>query len=520
MDVDIKKTKKMKNIELCDSIDLGDFNHIQSHGVWLELDANLEISQYSDNAPALLETSLKDLLNHTILYFLKPVCSDDNIALWLTTPFNQYKAAIWSAPHQQIPILIFIHQDKGIISLEIERHIEANPYFSASVEFNEFVIAAMRKSLQSKTIDEVAKISCAEIKKLTGYQRVVIYQFDELDYTGTVIGEALDENMTSYLGLRFPATDIPASVRKMYLKFPLRYIPSILEQPVKIIARSGQGSRQIANLKNANLRMVAPVHVQYMKNMGICASSSVAIKQGNTLWGLIACHHCEPKYLSQAHRYILDIFANIVATQVLAIECTQNFHDEQKIRMIHTELTQSFRQSKSLADALVAHSRELMELISSTGMSLYLQNVLLNFGETPEEQAIIELISWLDKKDFLTRYYTNSLPLEYKLASGFKHKACGLFVIKITQFKSHYLLFYKPERINTTAWAGNPAEAIQGDEKAYSPRDSFERYLEKIENHSTPWTPRDMKSAVLIRSLLATRQLQDLLQNGQVQKVL
>ena len=510
--MNIKKSKQAIGEELCDRIQLGDFDQIQPHGVWLELDLNMRIIEYSENAPALLETPVADLLNNNILYFLKPERPEDDIARWLTTSFTQYKPALWSLPNNQIPILIFIHMGQGTISIEIERNSEQNIQPNSSFFFNEFVMTTLNKSLQCKTIEELSKTFCEEIKKLTNYHRVIIYKFNTLDYTGIVIGEAFDEDMSSYMGLRFPSTDIPAPVREMYIRLPMRYIPSILENPVRIVSRGNQNKPQTTNLKNSNLRMVAPIHANYMKNMGICSSVSIALIRDGKLWGLIACHHRNPKYLSQSHRQTLALFANIFATQALVIESIQNFQDEQKIGTMHAELTRIFRNSPSLSDALAEYNRELMQLVTSTGMSVYLQNVLLNYGETPEEKAIIDLISWLDKKNFLTSYYTESLPLEYKVASGFKNKACGVFAIKITQLENHYLLFYKPEFNNIIAWAGDPAQAIKPNGKDYCPRNSFERFLENIKDHSSPWTQHDIKSVALIQSLVATKQLQDLLQ--------
>ncbi len=509
----IKKYEKNTNIALCNSMELGDLSQIQPYGVWLELDLKMRIIQYSKNAPTFLETPLADLLDHDILHFLKPERSEDDIALWLTTPCSQYKPAIWSTPQSQIPILFFIRQEQEIISLEIERNSDPNVQYSPYSFFNESVMATMKEALHCKTIDDLAKIFCKKIKTITDYHRVIIYQFDSLDNTGIVIGEAFDEEMPSYIGLRFPATDIPASVREMYTRLFFRYIPSILEKPVKIVSIGSQEKHQVIQLNNSNLRMVAPVHVKYMSNMGICSAFSVAILQEDKLWGLIACHHRNPKYLSQSHRQLLVFFANVFATQAFVIEAIQNFHEEQKVGATYTELMNIFRRSKSLSDALAEYNNELMQLVSSTGISVYLQNKLLNYGETPDDKAIIELISWLDKKDFLTSYYTDSLPLEYEVASGFKNTACGVLAIKITQLENHYLLFYKPEFINMIAWAGDPGQPIEGDGKLYSPRDSFERFLEKVENNSSPWTHHDIKSAALIQSLVATRQLQDILQN-------
>ncbi len=508
----IKKSKKVTSIEQCNSLELGDLSQIQPHGVWLELDLEMRIIQYSENSPTFLETSLEDLLNHSILYFLKPERSDDNIGLWFKDSFSQYKPVIWLSPQKEIPILIIIRQKQGAISLEIEHNTEPSIQYNLSSYLYELVVAPMQRTSHCKTIYDLANISCEEIKKITGYHRVIIYKFDGRDATGIVIGEAFDEDMASYMGLRFPATDIPASVREMYSKLPLRYIPTILEKPVRILSKESQRADRVPDLSDTNLRMVAPVHVQYMTNMGICSASSVAIMQGDKLWGLIACHHRDPKYLSESHRHILVLFANIFAAQALAIEATQDFRDEQLLGTMHTEFTKIFRHSNSLTEALADHNQELMRLVSCTGMSVYLQNGLLNYGETPTEKSIINLISWLDKKDFLTSYYTESLPSVYKPATEFKNKACGVFAIKITHLEHHYLLFYKPELINTIAWAGDPAQIIKGDGKVYSPRDSFERFLEKVENHSSPWTYHDIKSITLIHSLVATRELQDLLQ--------
>lgn len=514
--MNIKRPTMNKNIKLCDEIELNSFHQIQPHGVWLALDSKLQIILYSENAPVFLETPLTKLLSAPILDFLKPEFAEDDIALLLTTSPAQYKHMTWSAPTEQIPVITFIRQHDEYIILEIEKNNAINIQNNSSLFLNEFVIATMQQTLQCTTINELAQTFCEEIKKLTDYHRVIIYQFDERDHSGVVIGECLDKNMPSYIGLQFPATDIPQAVREMYLKNALRYIPTVLEKPVKIVRRSGQSKRhkQIQiDLSNSNLRMVAPVHIEYMSNMGICSSLSIAIIQNKKLWGLIACHHQTPKYVPQSYRLTLSLLGTIFATQALAIESAEDFREEQQMGMVDTRLAQIFNRSSSLTSALEANHKDLMGFVSSTGMSIYLQNVLLNYGETPEDTEIIHLISWLDKKKFLTSYYTSSLPFEYKSALGFKNKACGLFAIKITSLEHHYLLFYKPELINTIAWAGNPAQAIKGDGIAYSPRDSFERFLQTIINHSAQWTKHDIKSAGLIHSLIAARQLQDLLQN-------
>lgn len=506
-----KKIKKPANPVNCDEIELSDINQIQPHGVWLALNKELCIIQYSENAPTYLSTPLKSLLTHSILEFLETEFSHDNVAQILTTPFVQYKPMLWIAPKKKLPILIFIHQSNGITTLEIERNAESTiqPSNSSSL-FNNFLLSSMKKTEQCKSTEELAYTLCEEVKKLTNYHRVIVYQFDSADHTGLVIGEAMDKDMESYISLRFPATDIPAPVREMYMKMPIRYIPSILEKPLKIVSADPSQDYAI-DLSAANLRMVASVHLKYLNNMGVHSALSVAIMQGGRLWGLIACHHREPKYLPQNYRATLLILANIFSAQSLSIKSAQDSNEQQMMGSVDAELADIFRHSRTLPLALASHHQELMKLVSSTGMSVYLHNVLLNYGETPEDKAIIKLFSWLDKQESSTMYCTDSLPLAYDAGMVIKHKACGILAMRITDLEHHYLLFYRPEFINTISWAGNPANIVLKGE-TYSPRDSFERFIEKIENHSAPWTSHDIQSAALIHSLVTTKQLQDFLQ--------
>ncbi len=54
-----------------------------------------------------------------------------------------------------------------------------------------------------------------EVRRLTGFDRVLVYNFDP-DWHGHVIAESRDEELSSYLDLWFPASDIPAQARELY----------------------------------------------------------------------------------------------------------------------------------------------------------------------------------------------------------------------------------------------------------------------------------------------------------------
>lgn len=496
------------NDKLCDQINLSDFNQIQSHGALLVLDANFIIIQYSENAPHLLSTPDTALLNQPILDFLQSSTLEDLNPNWIQESQQQYTEMMWHLPDSNIPILIFTHSQAGQFIIEIEKNVDIAAERLHHYDVAQRVIATMNDSMHCETIDALGKSVCAGIKNLTGYDRVIIYKFNEQDHSGMVVGEALSDGLEPYLGLHFPANDVPTSVRDSYLKLPLRYIANIQDNPVKILP-SGNG----IDLSVTYLRMVAPVHVKYMHNMGITSSVSIAIMHGAVLWGLIACHHREPKYLTLNQRLVLLMLANIVSTQITTIESTAQYKDEQHTIALQSILSLTLKESKSLGEALELHYSDLMNLVSAQGMSVYLQNVLLNYGETPASDQVLQLISWLEEKKLSSTYSTVCLPLDYEPSLAYKDKACGLLAIKITSLDNHYLLFYKPELVNTISWAGNPSNTIEITKDSYNPRESFKLFLETIRDHSSRWTTHDISSTSLIHSLIAAKQLQDLLQD-------
>ena len=510
--MDMKPEAMANSIEFCDSLTLRDINQIQSYGVLFALDRDFQILQYSNNIATLLDTPVEDLLGQSIFNFLKAESSDTDISTWLSQPDSHYKKLVWQTHDKKIQIIVSLHAESSVLILEVEKNIDNHEGDNRFFYLTQYVLSAMKNTMHAKTVEALTQTTCQEITKITGYDRVIIYQFNKDDQSGTVISEVRDQGMESYLGLRFPANDIPQSVRAMYLKLPLRYIPTIDEKPVMITPAINPVTNHFLDLSQLNLRMIAPVHVKYITNMKILSSTSIAIIQDDKLWGLIACHHRTAKYLSLNIRLILLLIANTIATQIHALESTTNFSGEELTIDLQTSLTSFVSNADSFSIALDRYHDKFMQLVSASGMSIYFQGTLLNYDKTPTHEQIIDLIEWLKNKNFSTSYVTSTLPVEYAESNRYKDTACGLLAIKITQLDNHYILFYKPERIHTIAWAGNPNGSLKCSETTYSPRDSFERFLQNITNQSSPWGPEDIRSADFIRSIIANKQLQDLLE--------
>ena len=150
-----------------------------------------------------------------------------------------------------------------------------------------------------------------KIKDISGFDRVMVYQFDE-DWNGQVIREKHNEDMTSYLGLHFPATDIPAQARALYKKTQIRTITDTMEKPAYLMA--SEEFKEPLDMTDSILRGVSPMHLEYLQNMGVRATMSIAILFQNELWGLIACHHMTPKMIKYELRNSLKIIGQLFSS--------------------------------------------------------------------------------------------------------------------------------------------------------------------------------------------------------------
>lgn len=495
----------------CDNIELSQFNQIQSHGCLLVLDKNLRVIQYSENVVTLLNTAIEQLLNFPVSSFLATETKNENIAAWLVQKNNEYKRMDWKSPHKKIKIWVYAHQLPAGTILEIEPCIENNIKDNSLFDLMQYVVDGMKLITSRQSIKELIQHTCYKIQKITEFDRVIAYQFDEMDDSGVVVGEVINGNMESYLGLHFPATDIPQHVRAMYLKMPIRYIPSIDYKQEKIVPEINPKTETYLDLSSTMLRMVAPVHLKYLENMGVKSAVSIGIIQDNKLWGLIACHHKTAKYLSVNFRLILKLIGNTLGIQIASLECSKEYRFEQRTAELLSSLSDKIYKEESLLHALDCYYENIMELVGTTGMSIYYQNTLLSYGETPTKKEILALIEWLKKEPIPLFFETASLPLKFKPSMKYKDKACGLLVIPITRLLNHFMIFYRPEMIHSLYWAGNPSGSLKCHGEDYSPRDSFERFMQTITNHASPWTSRDIKAAESIRSTVVNKQLYDLL---------
>ncbi|GAA4295246.1 GAF domain-containing protein [Nibribacter koreensis] len=495
--------EKNYDSEFCGSIPLHLVNLIQPHGVLLTLSTqDLRVVQASENVPHLLGLALEDVLGQPLANFL-PAPQIEDVLVKIQESSHQEKIPFtltFTRQGEPIQFTALAHLKDTYILLELEENpaAAAQDSFMALYQQIKYITSLLK---QATTTQTVSQISVEELKKLTGFDRVLMYQFDP-QWNGIVIAQARELDMDDYMGLRFPASDVPKQARDLYLSNPYRLIPARDYTPARLIPVINPLISRFTDLSDCNLRSVAGVHLEYLVNLKVQASMSLPIIIDDKLWGLISCHHKLPKNPSYELRSAMELLSGIISAQIAAREKEKNMELRAQLRDIHAQLLEQLYTSPTFADGLVKEKDPLLKLLNITGAAVLYEGSVWTSGLVPPHPSIKELVYWLKRNKSDKTYATDTLPSQYVRSQEFKDLASGLIVLPINAEEGEYILGFRPEVIQTISWGGNPNQAIQmeADGKRYHPRNSFASYQETVKHTSLPWLPEELEAAENLRS--------------------
>ncbi|WP_201836329.1 ATP-binding protein [Microvirga zambiensis] len=351
----------------------------------------------------------------------------------------------------------------------------------------------------ASTVDTLCHLAAQDIRRMTGFDRVLIYRFDA-QWNGTVIAEDRNEVLPSYLDLRFPASDIPAQARELYRRNRQRIIPDANYVPVPIQSRSPDP----LDLSDSVLRSVSPVHLEYMRNMGTLASMSISILRDGDLWGLISCHNKEPKRVSLQVRNACDFLTQIFSLQLEARENTALAENRLRLGTVQTRLLAHMAAEDHFIAGLVNHPADLMLLAGAEGAAVLTQDHCWCLGRAPDEEQVKALFAWLSEHHQEDVFATDRLPQVYPPAKTFADRASGLVSISISKAHASYVLWFRPEVVQTVKWSGNPQKAVEEEAGSIRlhPRRSFEIWKETVREHSLPWDQSEIEAVKELRNAI------------------
>lgn len=478
---------------------------IQPHGMLIALkEPELKVIKISANTKEYLGIAAKRFLEKPLNQSLKidRIKAIEDFLPEKIGRIDSFKIEIENSKKQKYFDLI-IHKNKTEIILELEpRSSLQETSFSSFHNLVKGTIAQIQKIANLRGfLESIAK----EVQKTTGFDRVMIYKFDRSG-AGEVVAEAKRSPLQSYLGLHYPATDIPKPARELYKRNSIRFIPNMSAAAVELIPKEDSTTKEPLDLSLSVLRSVDSCCVEYHQNMGAAALLVVPIIKEQKLWGLISAHHQTPKYLPYQIRSAIEFLGKIVSLELVHKQAREELEYVVKLKSVQSEFVKSISIADNFRDALINYPTHLLDLVGAEGVAVCLGDEIHLFGVTPTTEQVNNIIDradgWIEESIFST----DSLVKFYPEAEAIKDTSSGLLILCLSQIRRYYILWFRPEVIQRVTWAGNPYEGIEGenDNITLSPRKSLEKWLEIVKLTALPWRECELENALNLRNDLVS----------------
>lgn len=400
-----------------------------------------------------------------------------------------------------------LHESEGLLILEME---PAQPEEQAS-SLNDFewIQTFFGKLKQADNRMEASQLAAEQIKLMLGYDRVMIYEFDR-EWNGKVIAEAKEAHMEPYLGHHYPASDIPKQARALYLRNWLRTIVDVRYKPVDLMPALRPDTGKPLNLSLSILRSVSPMHIEYLQNMGVGATVTISLIHNNELWGLITCHHETKKYVPHRVRNLCNFLGEFFSRELYQRQQLDAYETELRLKSLSTRIAAIFIGESTPAKIMEQLEQEqsaLLALMNATGAAIRYGNHLALYGQSPTAQQAIELAAWAKDQAADHVYHTSKLPHAFALAAEYKAAAAGMLYLALSAGHQDFIMWFRPEVVQTVEWAGDPAKAViqEQDGLRISPRKSFEKWLQTVDSCSAPWLDTELRLLPELKSIIFRR---------------
>jgi light-regulated signal transduction histidine kinase (bacteriophytochrome)/CheY-like chemotaxis protein len=470
---------------------------VQPHGVLLALsEPDLVVRHASDNAAAVLGVGHHDLLGRGLDALLGPGARAALAAPDLR-PANPLPVAVRGRRFDGIA-----HRHDGLLFLELEP--EQSAPLGDSDRLVRFAVARLQGELR---VRDYCRALAAEARTITGFDRVLVYRFDH-EWNGEVIAEEKRADLEPFLGLHYPASDIPAQARRLYTANPVRHIADVTYRAAAVVPAARPDGRPL-DLSFAVLRSVSPIHVEYLKNMGVAASLSISILKGGELWGLIACHHYAPRHVPYRVRAACEFLGLITSLQLSARLDSEELRCRVETQERHARLLNRMSAGGDWAAALTAAGDDLLGLTRAGGAAVVHDGKCLLAGRTPAADEVRAVAGWLRAAPGGDLFATHALPAAFPPAAGSADTAAGVLAVPLSADRADWLLWFRPEAVRTVDWAGDPrkAYAVGPNGPRLSPRGSFALWQEVQRGKSEPWEECEAGAARKLREGVAAAAL-------------
>jgi light-regulated signal transduction histidine kinase (bacteriophytochrome) len=481
---------------------------VQPHGVLLAVDEQtLVVMQASANAAALMGADAQWLLGKPVqvlggdlqaglAQLANDPALDEPVPLKCRLAVAGAERVFEGAVHRVAP---------GVLLLEIEP-VEAPECETVSLEQAQ-LLAHLGQSVEqvslASNIGNLADVVVKRFRDMLGYDRVMVYKFDP-DGHGKIIAEARDPRLESLLGHHYPASDIPQRARELYIRNRLRVLVNVNYEPAALVPRRLPGAHDELDMSMCYLRSMSPLHLQYLKNMGVTATLVVSLVREGRLWGLIACHHYTPRNLRLAVRAAADLLAEVISTRISAIENYVHAQVAIQVRRLEQRLVEATSTEGDWRLALFRNPHTLLQPLDATGAALFYEDEILSSGEVPSTPEMRALARWVHEQEGDGLFSCNSVARANAALNTLTPTASGVLAVRLSVSRPDYLMWFRKEQLHAVTWAGDPTKPVVGnDPLELSPRRSFAAWSEIVRGTALPWSSAEIALARAFGASLA-----------------
>lgn len=498
----------MKSVDLttCDREPIHLIGAVQPHGALIAFEFDSRVityvssntAQFVGHAPeAILGKPISDLIGVTNAAEMPPFPAETTMPELLKPWFIEFDSAEGHRIHAEcLP-----HRNKEHIILEF-LHPQSAP---AAVWEDELLRREIISELiKPDALSELADVSARMIREATGFDRVMIYKFAE-DKHGEVIAESTNRP-DSFLGMHYPASDIPDPVRRHFRLNVMRSIPDINGEHIPIVGMSGEvadaDSDAPLDLTFSKLRAVAPVHIEYLNNMGVGGSLSISLITNNELWGLVACHHYSPRLVSSSRLRFAELLGGTTSALLQSIENTNQLKKNIEAEKTAFFIEQQVRAGMPLRDLVTQQADDLMKLVDAQSLYMVLGGAVVQIGTQAVGQLDYAPLNVLSIEGIAT---TDNLSNVLNMTDDQMAVVAGAAYLNLSDDGEDFLVLLRSNYHQTIRWAGKP-EKIETIDKdgitRLSPRGSFALWQEERQGESKPFDATDRDTLRILRRAL------------------
>ena len=487
------------NLTNCDREPIHVPSSVQPFGFLLALVSDFTICMASENAPDYLGGDIGGLLQQPIAAVLSPagVAAIRSRVDYLSGPDAVERMFGIDLLGKGRLFDLAIHFSGAYLVVEAEPSL-----IESGANSGELVRLMLGRIRKTTSMADLAQEAARQLKLLTGFDRVMVYRFHP-DGSGEVIAEVAGPGLEPFLGLHYPASDIPRQARQLYQRNWLRIIADINAAPAPLLSTPVHNAG-LLDLSMSVLRAVSPIHIEYLRNMGVAASMSVSILRDGKLWGLFACHHYAPHHLSFEKRTAAELFGQMYSWLLEARERETDIAYETRAHHIQERLIERAAAQAHSKRAILDFVADYRQMIECDGIAVWSDDEITLDGETPTEAEVQDLIGFINRTSPGRICASAEIAKIYAAGEAFRARAAGFLAIPISRTPRDCLIFFRREMLRSVNWAGDPHKTYsEGPLGArLTPRKSFELWQQTVAGQAKPWTAADLRIAESLRVTL------------------